>query len=96
MVSVSLAAAEPDALGIVSDLAPEPALREAVSFLPRLLRGPAFLDEYVLPLPREADGWYVARDETAIPAHFYGPKVGEVDGHDYDASRAYVCDRADA
>jgi predicted metal-dependent enzyme (double-stranded beta helix superfamily) len=31
--------------------------------------------------------------ETAISVHLYGPRVGEVDGRDYDPSRDYVCDR---
>jgi predicted metal-dependent enzyme (double-stranded beta helix superfamily) len=29
----------------------------------------------------------------AISVHLYGPRVGEVDGRDYDPSRNYVCDR---
>ena len=31
--------------------------------------------------------------ETAISVHLYGPKEGEFDGRDYDATRDYVCDR---
>jgi predicted metal-dependent enzyme (double-stranded beta helix superfamily) len=34
--------------------------------------------------------------ETAISVHLYGPQLGEVDGHDYDPSRDYVCDRVGA
>jgi predicted metal-dependent enzyme (double-stranded beta helix superfamily) len=34
--------------------------------------------------------------EPAISLHLYGPRMGEVDGRDYDPSRNYVCDRADA
>lgn len=30
---------------------------------------------------------------TAISVHLYGPRLGEVDGRDYDPSRVYVCDR---
>ena len=30
---------------------------------------------------------------TAISVHLYGPRVGEIDGRDYDTSRDYVCDR---
>lgn len=30
---------------------------------------------------------------TAISVHLYGPKIGDVDGRDYDPSRDYVCDR---
>jgi predicted metal-dependent enzyme (double-stranded beta helix superfamily) len=31
--------------------------------------------------------------EVAISVHLYGPRIGEVDGRDYDPSRDYVCDR---
>ena len=29
----------------------------------------------------------------AVSVHLYGPRVGEVDGRDYDPSRDYVCER---
>ena len=29
----------------------------------------------------------------AISVHLYGPKIGEIDGRDYDPSRDHVCDR---
>jgi predicted metal-dependent enzyme (double-stranded beta helix superfamily) len=32
-------------------------------------------------------------DSPAISVHLYGPRIGEVDGRDYDVSRNYVCDR---
>lgn len=32
-------------------------------------------------------------DSLAVSVHLYGPRVGEVDGRDYDLSRDYVCDR---
>ena len=32
-------------------------------------------------------------DSLAISVHLYGPRMGEVDGRDYDLSRDYVCDR---
>jgi predicted metal-dependent enzyme (double-stranded beta helix superfamily) len=32
-------------------------------------------------------------DSLAISVHMYGPRIGEVDGRDYDPSRDYVCDR---
>lgn len=31
--------------------------------------------------------------ETAVSVHLYGPRLGEVDGRDYDPSRDHVCDR---
>jgi predicted metal-dependent enzyme (double-stranded beta helix superfamily) len=32
-------------------------------------------------------------ESLAISVHLYGPRIGEVDGRDYDVSRDYVCDR---
>lgn len=32
-------------------------------------------------------------EEPAISVHLYGPRLGDIDGHDYDPSRDYVCDR---
>ena len=32
----------------------------------------------------------------AISVHLYGPRMGEVDGRDYDPSQNYVCDRTEA
>ena len=32
-------------------------------------------------------------DTLAVSVHLYGPRVGVVDGRDYDLSRDYVCDR---
>ena len=29
----------------------------------------------------------------SISVHLYGPRLGEIDGRDYDLSRDYVCDR---
>ncbi|HEX6711412.1 MAG TPA: cysteine dioxygenase family protein [Rubrobacter sp.] len=34
--------------------------------------------------------------EAAISVHLYGPRMGTVDGRDYDPSHDYVCDRVDA
>ncbi len=34
-------------------------------------------------------------NKTAISVHLYGPRIGELDGRDYDISRDYVCDRAE-
>lgn len=33
--------------------------------------------------------------ERAISVHLYGPRMGDVDGRDYDPSRDHVCDRRD-
>jgi hypothetical protein len=32
-------------------------------------------------------------NRTAISVHLYGPRIGGLDGRDYDPSRDYVCDR---
>jgi hypothetical protein len=32
-------------------------------------------------------------DEPAVSVHLYGPRMGEIDGRDYDPYRDYVCDR---
>jgi predicted metal-dependent enzyme (double-stranded beta helix superfamily) len=32
-------------------------------------------------------------ESPAVSVHLYGPRLGEVDGRDYDPSRDYVCDR---
>jgi predicted metal-dependent enzyme (double-stranded beta helix superfamily) len=32
-------------------------------------------------------------DDVAISVHLYGPRLGEVDGRDYDLSCDFVCDR---
>lgn len=34
-------------------------------------------------------------DETAVSVHLYGPRIGAVDGRDYDPTRDYVCDRTE-
>ena len=33
------------------------------------------------------------KEEPAISVHLYGPRLGKMDGRDYDPSRDYVCDR---
>jgi predicted metal-dependent enzyme (double-stranded beta helix superfamily) len=32
---------------------------------------------------------------TAVSVHLYGPRLGDIDGRDYDPSRDHVCDRLD-
>jgi predicted metal-dependent enzyme (double-stranded beta helix superfamily) len=34
-----------------------------------------------------------ATEEPAISVHLYGPRLGDIDGRDYDPSQNYVCDR---
>ncbi len=35
-------------------------------------------------------------EKPAISVHLYGPRLGEIDGRDYDPSQNYVCDRPEA
>jgi predicted metal-dependent enzyme (double-stranded beta helix superfamily) len=172
----------------LAELSTETALRLAVRFLVRLVEDPAFLENEILPVLRDAQGakeWYVARryaaedgsyslqifawppgsktkihdhsswgayrcfvgsvveeryerlddgslpdharlnkawqlswspedgastvlpgdggihrvsnsgESTAVSVHLYGPRMGEIDGRDYDPSQDYVCDRRD-
>lgn len=32
--------------------------------------------------------------ETAVSVHLYGPRIGAIEGRDYDPSRDHVCDRS--
>jgi predicted metal-dependent enzyme (double-stranded beta helix superfamily) len=47
----------------------------------------------VLPYERGIHKVGNPADEPAISVHLYGPRLGEIDGRDYDPSRDYVCDR---
>jgi predicted metal-dependent enzyme (double-stranded beta helix superfamily) len=189
LMTTTLPAADTRELERLSNLPTELALQEAAALLAHLVRDPAFLDAYVLPLLQEArttEDWSVAYrcdgqdgsyslqvfvwppgtrthihdhtswgayccavgtvleerydrlddgsqlnharltkvwqlswsredgvstvlpydegihlvgnlgSETAISVHLYGPRIGELDGRDYDTSRDYVCDRTEA
>ena len=47
----------------------------------------------VLPYERGIHRVGNPTDEPAISVHLYGPRLGEIDGRDYDPSQNYVCDR---
>jgi predicted metal-dependent enzyme (double-stranded beta helix superfamily) len=47
----------------------------------------------VLPHDRGIHRVGNASDSLAISVHLYGPRIGEVDGRDYDLSKNHVCDR---
>jgi hypothetical protein len=47
----------------------------------------------VLPYQRGIHRVGNSTEEPAISVHLYGPRLGEIDGRDYDPSRTYVCDR---
>ena len=49
----------------------------------------------VLPYERGIHRVGNRTQEPAISVHLYGPRLGEIDGRDYDPSRNYVCDRAE-
>ena len=46
-------------------------------------------------LPYEGGIHWVSNptEEPAISVHLYGPRLGEIDGRDYNPSQNYVCDR---
>ena len=48
----------------------------------------------VLPYKRGIHRVGNPTEEAAISVHLYGPRLGEIDGRDYDPSPNYVCDRA--
>jgi hypothetical protein len=35
-------------------------------------------------------------EEPAISVHIYGPRLGAIDGREYDPSQNYVCDRRES
>ena len=47
----------------------------------------------VLPYERGIHRVGNQTEEPAISVHLYGPRLGEIDGRDYDPSQNYVCDR---
>jgi predicted metal-dependent enzyme (double-stranded beta helix superfamily) len=47
----------------------------------------------VLPYERGIHRVGNPTEETAVSVHLYGPRLGEIDGRDYDPSQNYVCDR---
>ena len=47
----------------------------------------------VLPYERGIHRVGNPTEEAAISVHLYGPRLGEIDGRDYDPSQNYVCDR---
>jgi predicted metal-dependent enzyme (double-stranded beta helix superfamily) len=49
----------------------------------------------VLPYERGIHRVGNPTEQPAISVHLYGPRLGEIDGRDYDPSRDYVCDRPD-
>jgi len=47
----------------------------------------------VLPYERGIHRMSNPTEQAAISVHHYGPRLGEIDGRDYDPSQNYVCDR---
>ena len=50
----------------------------------------------VLPYERGIHRVGNPTEQPAISVHLYGPRLGEIDGRDYDPSQNYVCDRPEA
>jgi len=49
----------------------------------------------VLPYERGIHRVGNPAEEPAISVHLYGPRLGGIDGRDYDPCRNYVCDRTE-
>jgi predicted metal-dependent enzyme (double-stranded beta helix superfamily) len=49
----------------------------------------------VLPYERGIHRVSNPTEEPVISVHLYGPRLGEIDGRDYDPSQNYVCDRSE-
>jgi predicted metal-dependent enzyme (double-stranded beta helix superfamily) len=47
----------------------------------------------VLPYERGIHRVGNTSEEPAVSVHLYGPRLGDIDGRDYDPSQNYVCDR---
>jgi predicted metal-dependent enzyme (double-stranded beta helix superfamily) len=47
----------------------------------------------VLPYERGIHRVSNPTEQVAISVHLYGPRLGEIDGRDYDPSQNYVCER---
>src|ERR687894_2218694 len=81
------------------DLPAEAALQRAVPFLAYLVKDPAFLDVYVLPLVEEAKGaeeWYVghrcdAQDGSYSLQVFVWPPGTKTQIHDHSSWGVYRC-----
>ncbi len=99
MATASIPAAEVSELEVLSELPPEHALREAASLLVRLERNSAFVEEYVLPLLKEARGsqdWFVAhscegKDGSYSLQVFVWPPGSRTQIHDHVSWGAYCC-----
>jgi predicted metal-dependent enzyme (double-stranded beta helix superfamily) len=83
----------------LTDLPPALSLRQAVLLLTQLVRNPAFLDAYLLPLveeARSAEGWFVAhtyeaRDGSCSLEVFVWPPGTATQIHDHTCWGAYYC-----
>ena len=83
----------------ISELPTEPALRQAATFLARLVKDPDFLESRVLPLleeGRSGEAWYVAHRHDAEDGSFslkvfvWPPGTG-TRIHDHSSWGAYCC-----
>jgi predicted metal-dependent enzyme (double-stranded beta helix superfamily) len=91
----------PDMSGLhkLSELPPDPTLQEAIPVLARLVREPAFLDSYILPLAEQterAEDWYVVHcDEDEGGSYslqiFVWPPGSKTQVHDHSSWGAFCC-----
>jgi predicted metal-dependent enzyme (double-stranded beta helix superfamily) len=95
----TLSVPETNELEKLSNLPTQLDLQRAAPFLAHLVRDPAFLDAYVLPLleeAREADDWYVAQrcdgqDGSYSLQVFVWPEGSRTQIHDHTSWGAYCC-----
>ena len=98
-MTTTLSLPDTNELEKLSNLPTELALQRAAPFLAYLVRTPAFLDAYVLPLleeAREADDWYVAQrcdgqDGSYSLQVFVWPPGSRTQIHDHTSWCAYCC-----
>jgi predicted metal-dependent enzyme (double-stranded beta helix superfamily) len=99
LMTTTLPAADTRELERLSNLPTELALQEAAQFLAHLVRDPAFLDAYVLPLLQEArttEDWSVAyrcdgQDGSYSLQVFVWPPGTRTHIHDHTSWGAYCC-----
>jgi predicted metal-dependent enzyme (double-stranded beta helix superfamily) len=98
-MTTTLSLPDTNELKKLSNLPTQLALQRAAPFLAHLVRDPAFLDAYVLPLleeATEADDWYVAQrcdgqDGSYSLQVFVWPEGSRTQIHDHTSWGAYCC-----
>ena len=98
-MTTTLPALDTTKLEKLANLPTELALQKAAPFLAHLVRDPAFVNTYILPLlkeAREAEAWYVAdrcdgQDGSYSLQIFVWPPQARTQIHDHTSCGAYCC-----